>query len=107
MMDDLLGAIHQLCAAGRRKKLRITRDFPGAGYARRRLEMVADRRRLHRSRALLAMSARNRENPRSPERQRRRAASSTASYLHRWRAHGTPISTACARSDVAAQLGGA
>ena len=25
----------------------------------------------------------------------------------RWRAHGTPISTDCARSDVAAQLGGA
>ena len=32
---------------------------------------------------------------------------STARYLHRWRAHGKPISTDCARSDVAVQLGGA
>jgi hypothetical protein len=32
---------------------------------------------------------------------------STARYLHRWRAHGKPISTDWARSDVAVQLGGA
>jgi hypothetical protein len=94
---DLLGAIQPLCARTMMPETRNLQAVPSAAGA------VPKATHSCGCRAFIGVSGtRAIECPGAAT-----SRESAARYLHRWRAHGTAISTDCACSDVAAQLGGA